>query len=380
MEPIYLDHAATTPLHPQVLEAMLPYLQQEHGNPSSLHRFGRNTKSALDRARSQIADCFHVTPREIIFTSGGTEADNYAVIGAAMANRDKGRHVITSSIEHHAVLDACAYLEQIGFEVTYLPVDQTGRVEVKELEKSLRDDTILVSIMYGNNEVGTLQPIREIGELLREREVLFHSDAVQAFGSLPLDLRELPVDLLSVSSHKINGPKGVGALYVRSNVHIQPLLWGGNQERKKRAGTENVYGIVGFGDAARLAVSQVEEKRVLYEQLRSTMIGVWQEEGIDYTINGHPEWHLPHILNVSFPGTDTETLLMNLDLEGVAVSSGSACTSGSLQRSHVLKAMQLDPDVIRSAIRFSFGYGNTVEQVGEAARITARVVTRLLRK
>ncbi|MBO8173469.1 MAG: cysteine desulfurase [Bacillaceae bacterium] len=378
MADIYLDHAATTPIHPDVVEAMLPYLHEKHGNPSSLHRFGRTTRSALDQARETVAASLGASPREITFTSGGTEADNFAVIGVAMANRDRGKHIITSQIEHHAVLDAMHFLEENGFDVTYLPVDKTGTVDLNALREAVRDDTILISIMYGNNEVGTIQPIEEIGEIAREHEIYFHSDCVQAYGMLPLDVQKLPVDLISVSSHKINGPKGVGALYAARNVKLAPILFGGNQERQRRAGTENVSGIVGFASAVAITLEEMAERRQKYEQFRRTMLDVWEKEAIDFVVNGHPERYLPHILNVSFPGTDTETMLMKMDLAGIAVSSGSACTSGSLQRSHVLKAMQVEPERLMSAIRFSFGLGNTEDEVQEAARKTADIVKRSL--
>jgi cysteine desulfurase len=379
-ETIYLDHAATTPVHPRVVEAMQPYLTQIYGNPSSLHGYGRDSRMALEKARDEIARFMDADPQTLIFTSGGTEADNTAIIGVAMANRERGKHVITSQVEHHAVLQACEYLEQLGFEVTYLPVDETGMVRVEDVKQALRPDTILVSVMYGNNEVGTIQPIEEIGLLLREHGVYFHTDAVQAFGVLPLKLRELPVDMLSVSAHKINGPKGVGALYLRRNVTFLPHLHGGSQERKRRAGTENVAGIVGFAEAVKVVVEEMEQRVEKYLQMREAMLRVWREEGIAFHVNGHPEQCLPHILNVSFPGVHTETMLMNLDLAGIAASSGSACTSGSLEISHVLQAMCLRDELTQSAIRFSFGMTNTVEEAARAAKTTAEIVHRLVRR
>jgi cysteine desulfurase len=376
---IYLDHAATTPVHPRVAEAMHPYLTNVYGNPSSLHGFGREARMGLERARDRIAHILGAEPQTIVFTSGGTEADNMAIIGGAMAQQDRGRHVITSSVEHHAVLHACAHLEQLGFEVTYLPVDETGMVSLEELKQAVRPDTVLVSIMYGNNEVGTIQPIEEIGRFLRERNIVFHTDAVQAFGVMPLNVSELPVDMLSVSAHKINGPKGVGALYLGRKVPIQPHLHGGKQERNRRGGTENLAGIVGFAEAAEIAAREMEERVAKYRQMREAMLAVWREAGIAYHVNGHPERHLPHILNVSFPGVHTETMLMNLDLAGIAAASGSACTSGSLELSHVLQAMCLDDPVMRSAVRFSFGITNTVEEVKQAAQTTADIVKRVAR-
>jgi cysteine desulfurase len=375
---IYLDHAATTPLSPRVLEAMLPYLQGVYGNPSSIHSFGREARMAVDRARLQVARALNAEPGEILFTSGGTEADNLAVIGTALAAREQGkRHIITSTIEHHAVLDACKYLERIGFDVTWLPVDRTGRVNAEEVRRVLRRDTALISVMYGNNETGTLQPVEEIGSIARERGVLFHSDAVQAFGVEDLDVKQLPVDLLTVSAHKINGPKGVGALFIGRNVKLIPRAFGGSQERRRRPGTENVAGIVGFGVAAEMAAENRERHRREMENLRRRMVEGLEREGVEFVVNGHPEQRLPHILNVSFPGVDTETLLMNLDLEGIACASGSACTSGTLEVSHVLKAMSVGDERAHSAIRISFGTGNTEEEIGRAAQTIARVVRRL---
>ncbi|MEJ8545678.1 IscS subfamily cysteine desulfurase [Brevibacillus borstelensis] len=378
-ERIYLDHAATTPVHPRVVEAMHPFLTEVYGNPSSVHGFGREARQALEGARDAIARFLDADPQTLVFTSGGTEADNMAIIGGAMAQRERGRHVITSSIEHHAVLHACEHLEQLGFEVTYLPADKTGMISVDELKKAVRPDTVLVSIMYGNNEVGTIQPIEEMGTYLREREIVFHTDAVQAAGVLPINVNKLPVDMMSVSAHKINGPKGVGALYLGRKVPFTPYLHGGSQERKRRAGTENLASIIGFAEAAKIAQEEMAERVAKYRQMRAAMLQCWEEEGISFQVNGHPEKHLPHILNVSFLGVHTETMLMNLDLQGVAAASGSACTSGSLELSHVLKAMCLDDPVAQSAIRFSFGITNTVEEAERAARKAAEVVHRLKR-
>ncbi|MDA8353423.1 MAG: cysteine desulfurase family protein [Firmicutes bacterium] len=375
---IYLDHAATTPVHPEVKEAMLPYLEQQFGNPSSIHGFGREIRNAVDRARDQIAGALHAAPGQVIFTSGGTEADNLALIGVARALREQGKdHVVTTQIEHHAVLDTCEFLEEIGFRVTYVPVDATGLVSMNELRQAVDDRTALISVMYGNNEVGTLQPVEEIGAFAREQGILFHSDAVQAFGVEPLDVQRLPVDLLTISSHKINGPKGVGALYVDRDVPLRPLAHGGQQERRRRAGTENVPGIVGFGRAAQIAMGNREQYREHTSRCRQAMLEELESAGVTFTVNGHPERHLPHILNLSFPGADTEVMLMNLDLEGIACASGSACTSGTLELSHVLKAMHLPDEILRSAIRFSFGRGNTEEEVRQAAQTIAATVKRL---
>lgn len=378
---IYLDHAATTPVHPAVAEAMRPYLEDKFGNPSSLHRVGRIVRQAIDEAREVIASCLHADSSELIFTSGGTEADNLAVFGTAWAARERGmgNHVVTSSIEHHAVLDTCEFLEKMGFRVTYLPVNRHGEVDLDALEAALTDQTVLVSVMLGNNEVGTRQPIETIGSLVRERGAFFHTDAVQAMALESLDCRTLPVDLITISAHKINGPKGVGALYVSRRVPIEPLLHGGSQERRRRGGTENVAGIVGFKEAVMLSRQSMKERFEHYQGLRQTMIREFVERlGSErVVINGHPERVYPHILNVSFPGVDSETLLIRLDLEGVAASSGSACTAGSLQASHVLVAMGLEEDLIRSAVRFSFGHDTTEEEVVQAAKIVADIVQSL---
>ncbi|MGN7468498.1 cysteine desulfurase family protein [Brevibacillus sp. SAFN-007a] len=376
---LYFDHAATTPVHPRVLAAMTPYLTQVFGNPSSVHGAGREARKALEQARDAIASFMDADPQSLIFTSGGTEADNMAIIGGAMAQRERGRHVITTQIEHHAVLHACEYLEQAGFEVTYLPVDETGTVRLEDVKQAVRPDTVLVSIMYGNNEVGTIQPIEEIGEFLREKGIIFHTDAVQAFGVLPIRARQLPVDMLSVSAHKINGPKGVGALYLGRKVPVMPILHGGSQERKRRAGTENLAGIVGFAEAAKVAAEEMADRVAKYKRMKAAMLAVWEETKIAYQVNGHPTNVLPHILNVSFPGVHTETMLMNLDLARIAAASGSACTSGSLELSHVLVAMRLKEEIARSAIRFSFGMTNTVEEARQAAQTVAEIVRRLVR-
>ncbi|MFD2369815.1 cysteine desulfurase family protein [Brevibacillus sp. GCM10020057] len=377
---MYFDHAATTPVHPRVVEAMMPYLTQVFGNPSSVHGFGREARKALEQARDQIAAFMDAEPQSLIFTGSGTEADNLAIIGGAMAQRERGRHIITSRIEHHAVLHACEYLEQAGFEVTYLPVDKTGMVRLADLQEAVRPDTVLVSIMYGNNEVGTIQPIVEIGTFLREKGIVFHTDAVQAFGVLPISVRELPVDMLSVSAHKINGPKGVGALYLARKTPISPIVHGGSQERKRRAGTENLAGIVGFAEATRVTAEEMDARVAKYRRMKEEMESVWKLTGIAYRINGHPEAVLPHIFNVSFIGAHTETMLMNLDLANIAASSGSACTSGSLELSHVLRAMNLDDAIAQSAIRFSFGITNTVEEARKAAHAVAQIFYRLVKR
>ncbi|EDX68468.1 cysteine desulfurase [Bacillus cereus] len=378
MERIYLDHAATSPTHPEVVEKMIPYMTETFGNPSSIHFYGRQTRHAVDEARRACARSIHASPNEIIFTSGGTEADNLALIGVARANRHKGNHIITTQIEHHAILHTCELLEREGFEVTYLPVDETGRVQVSDIQKALTEETILVSVMFGNNEVGTMQPIAEIGKLLKEHQAYFHTDAVQAYGLVEINVKEFGIDLLSISAHKINGPKGVGFLYAGTNVKFEPLLIGGEQERKRRAGTENVPSIVGLQHAILLAEKTREQKNAQYEEFKDIMVSVFQNEGITFEVNGNLEYRLPHVLNISFTGMNIEPFLVNLDLAGIAVSSGSACTAGSIDPSHVLVAMfGKDSDQIRSSVRFSFGLGNTKEQIEKAAYETVKIVKRL---
>lgn len=380
MDRIYLDHAATSPVHPDVVERMIPFMTEVFGNPSSIHYFGRQSRHAVDEARALVAKSIGAKETEVIFTSGGTEADNMALIGTAMANRDRGRHIITTAIEHHAVLRACQYLEKQGFDVTYLPVDEHGKVSPADVKAALRDDTILVSIMFANNEVGVLQPIREIGELLKEHQAYFHTDAVQAYGLVPMDVNEHHIDLLSVSGHKINGPKGIGALYARETVKLSPLFYGGEQERKRRAGTENVAGIAGLAKAVEIAQETMKQKQGEYRLLRETMLSIFAESGIDFAVNGSEDG-LPHIVNVAFPGTNVESMLVNLDLAGIAASSGSACTAGSIDPSHVLVAMfGKESERIRSSIRFSFGLGNTKEQIERAATETVKIVKRLTNK
>lgn len=379
MNLIYLDHAATTPMHPAVLEAMLPFYNDYFGNPSSTHSFGRAARTALNTARDSIAAALGCAPSTLIFTSGGTESNNMALFGALHALKGQKKHVITTTIEHHAVLHPCERLEQLGYEVTYVPVDQTGLIRVEDVEAAIRPDTALISVMYGNNEVGTLLPVREVGELARERGIVFHVDGVQALGKIAIDVSNLPVDLMSLSAHKIHGPKGVGVLYAAPKARLAPYLLGGSQERKRRAGTENVAGIAGFAKAVELAVTNLAELQLNADKLRQIMVSVFQQElgPTGFILNGHPEKRLPHILNVSFPGVSTETLLMSLDIEGIAAASGSACTSGSLEISHVLKAMHLPESVTSSAVRFSFGMGNSKEQIETAAQKTATIVKRL---
>lgn len=378
MDRIYLDHAATSPMHPNVVEKIVPYMTEFFGNPSSIHHFGRQSRHALDEARHSIAKTIGAKPTEIIFTSGGTEADNLGIIGVALANKDKGTHIITTAIEHHAVLHSCNYLESLGFEITYLQVDEDGKISLDDLKSALRPSTILVSIMFGNNEVGSIQPIKEIGSLVAEHQAYLHTDAVQAFGVVPIDVNELNVDLLSVSGHKINGPKGIGFLYAREGRKMTPNLYGGEQERKRRAGTENVAGIVGLSDAVVLSVANLDKKNREYLVFKNKFVEVLKQQEIEFSINGQLEDGLPHILNIYFPGTNVESMLVNLDMAGIAASSGSACTAGSIDPSHVLVAMYgKSSDRVASSIRFSFGYGNTIEQVEQAAMETSKIVKRL---
>ncbi len=378
MKPIYVDHAATSPTHPAVVDAMIPYFYENFGNPSSIHQFGRKSRQAVDEARAFLAGTINATEKEIIFTSGGTEADNLAVLGYVMANQNKGNHVITTSIEHHALLHTCHHLEKNDFEITYLPVDENGLISIKDLEDSIKEETILVSIMFGNNEVGTIQPIMQIGELLNEKNIAFHTDAVQAYGIEEIDVKQMHIDFLSVSAHKVNGPKGTGFLYAKNERYLQPHLHGGEQERKRRAGTENVAGIVGLKHAVEIALNEREVKRKQYLSFRDKMIAVFKEQEVEFKINGSASSFLPHILNVSFPGVSVESLLVNLDLVGVAASSGSACTAGSIEPSHVLVAMfPKDKDRVMSSIRFSFGLGNTLDDIERVALETAKVVKRI---
>lgn len=377
MKTIYLDHAATSPIHPEVIAVMHEAMATVYGNPSSIHGAGRTARKIMDAARSRFAKSIGAMDTEIIMTSGGTESDNTAIFGTAYARSSEGKHIITTQIEHHAVLYACVQLEKQGFEVTYLPVDVSGRVRIEDVTAALRDDTILVTIMYGNNEVGTKQQIAEIGALLQDHPATFHTDAVQAFGIEKLDVDALSVDLLSVSAHKLNGPKGVGFLYQRTGTKLVPSFVGGSQEKKRRAGTENVPAIVGFAKAAELAQADMDDKAALFASFRETFLHVLHRENISFKINGDVSYCMPHVLNVSFDGMDVESFLVNLDLAGIYASSGSACTAGSLDPSHVLVAMygKHAPE-LRNSIRFSFGLGLALEDVQEAAEKTAKIVKR----
>ncbi|MBC1974851.1 cysteine desulfurase [Listeria booriae] len=378
MERVYLDHAATSPIHPEVVQAMLASFTNNYGNPSSIHYAGREARKSLDEARATVAQSIQADEREIVFTSGGTEGDNIALIGAALANKERGTHIITTAIEHPAVLETCKYLETQGFTVTYLPVDGDGVISLADFDAALTDETVLVSVMYGNNEIGSVQPIREIGVRLADHQALFHTDAVQAFGMFDMDVAHLGVDLLTVTAHKINGPRGIGFLYVKNGVNLVYPFHGGEQERKRRAGTENLPGICGLAEAVRIAQESRKQKRSDFTEYKQVFVDTFEEAGIAFEVNGKLEKSLPQVMNVRFPGVSVEQLLMNLDMEGIAVSSGSACTAGTVDPSHVLVALfGEDHDGVRESIRISFGLGNTYEEMEQVAAEIVKVVERL---
>ncbi len=374
---IYMDNSATTPLRREVLDAMMPYLTEEFGNASSIYSTGRSARAAVDAARETVANALGAKPAEIYFTACGSEADNWAIKGVAYACQSKGKHIITSAIEHHAVLHTVQYLEKQGFEVTYLPVDETGLVSPADLEAAIRPDTILVSIMFANNEIGTIQPIAELVKITKAHGVLFHTDAVQAIGNVEIDVKTLGVDMLSVSAHKISGPKGVGALYVRTGVRLDNFMHGGAQERSRRAGTENVAGIVGFAKAMELATTDIEAHIQKLTAMRERLItGI--EEKIPYCrLNGHREQRLCTNVNFSFRYIEGEALLLMLDMYGIAASSGSACTSGSLDPSHVLLAIGLPHEIAHGSLRLSLGDMNTQEEVDKVIEALVPIVQRL---
>lgn len=378
MEVIYLDHAATTPVHEEVIERMYTLEKEVFGNPSSIHALGRKAKFYLDEARSYLANSIHANEKEIIFTSGGTEANNLAIIGTALENEYKGNHIITSAQEHHAILHIMQYLQKLGFHVTYLPVNETGQVNVQDVERALTDQTILVSVMTANNETGVIQPIEDIANVLKDHQAFFHTDAVQAYSMLDINVKEIGIDLLTTSGHKLNGPKGIGFLYAKDTVPLKQMQYGGLQEKTKRPGTENLVGAVGFYTAAKLAMENKQVNIAMYQSYKEAFINTLTKTEIEFDINGDVESAIPTIINISFPGTKVDVLLTNLDLEGVAASSGSACTAGSLEPSHVLKAMYNSrSERMNNSIRFSFGSANTIENVKEAAKRVANVVKRL---
>ena len=380
MRRIYLDHNATTPVHPEVLEAMLPFMTDQFGNGSSIHTYGREARNAIDDAREQVAALINAkSPSEIVFTSTGTEADNYAIKGIAelQQSRNGGNHIITSSIEHHAVLHTCQYLEKRGFEITYLPVDRYGQIQLNDLREAIRDETILISIMHANNETGTIEPIGEICKIAEERRIPVHTDAVQSVGKLPVDVQALGVSMLSLSAHKIYGPKGIGALYLRRGTRLENLLHGGSHERNRRAGSENVPSIVGIGAAAALAKknreANLEHLNHLTGKLRQGL-----HEGIDRIHeNSDPENSLPGTLNISFEYIEGESLILRLDMEGICVSTGSACTSGSMEPSHVLAALGLPPQLAQGTVRFSLGKDNTEAEIDEVIEKVPKVVEQM---
>lgn len=374
---IYLDNNATTPLHPEVLKAMLPYYEDGYGNASSIHSKGKEAKRCIEASRARLANLIGARPENIIFTSGGTESDNFAIKGIAFANKDKGNHIITSSIEHLAVGSTCSYLKSHGFEVTFLRVDKYGMVDPAEVKSAITNKTILVSIMHANNEVGTIQPIKDIAKIVKEKGIYFHTDAVQTFGRIPVNVEALGVGMLSLSAHKINGPKGVGLLYVRDGVKIDPFHHGGHHERSLRAGTENVPGIAGFAKAAEICLLNMEEKSQRLSLLRDTLHNGLAGEIERIFLNGHPSARLPGTLNLSFEAVEGESLLINFDLKGICASTGSACTAGLSELSHVLVAMKVDPQLAQGSVRFSLGAFNTEEEINYCIEEIPKIVKRL---
>lgn len=377
MRKVYFDHSATTATAPEVASQMVEYMTNTFGNPSSVHAFGREAKKAIIHARKQVADLIGAQPEEILFTSGGTEGDNMALRGIAEANKKRGKHIITTQIEHHAILHTCEALEKEGYRVTYLPVDEYARVNPQDVADAISDDTILISVMFANNEVGTIQPIAEIGKIAKEKGIYFHTDAVQAVGNYPIDVNEYGIDLLTISSHKFHGPKGIGALYIRKGVRIKPILFGGAQEKTLRPGTENTSGIVGLGKAAELAQAELTDKINRVQKLRDKLIAGITERIPEAKLNGHPMLRMPGNVNFSFRYIEGESLLLNLDLKGIAASSGSACTSGSLDPSHVLLAMGITHEIAHGSLRLSLGRENTEEDVDYCLEVLPEIVARL---
>lgn len=375
---LYMDYSATTPVKKEVLDEMMPYLTDYFGNASSFHLFGREAKSALDKAREQVANLVNSKTNEIYFTAGGTESDNWALEGVAYAHREKGNHIITSKIEHHGILHTCEYLEKHhGFEVTYLDVDSEGKVRIEDLEAAIKDTTILISIMFANNEIGTIQPIKEIGEIAKKHKILFHTDAVQAAGNIPIDVKELNIDLMSMSSHKIYGPKGIGALYIKTGTKLHTFVHGGAQEKRRRAGTENIPSIVGYGKAAEIAKANMQNHIETLTNLRAKLIdGILAK--IPYTrVNGSMEDRLPGNVNFSFEFIEGEGILLMLDMLGIAASSGSACTSGSLDPSHVLMAIGLPHEIAHGSLRLSIGDFTTVDDIDYIIEQLPAIIERL---
>ena len=377
MKNIYMDHNATTPVHPEVVEAMLPYYTEDYGNASSVHAFGRKARGAMEEAREKVSKLIGAQPREVIFTSGGTESDNAAIAGIAFENSRKGKHIITSLVEHHAVMNTCKHLETHGFRVSYLGVDRYGMIDPDDVRKAIADDTALITIMYANNEIGAVEPLQEIGKIAKEKGILLHTDAVQAVGKIPVNVDELGVDLMSMSAHKLYGPKGIGVLYMRRGTRMEPLIRGGHHERNRRAGTSNVPSMVGFGKAAEIAISDMEEEgKRLWKLTEKLKAGLQAELEYVYA-NSHPTERLPNTMNLSFDFLEGESIVLNLDMKGVAVSTGSACTSGSLEPSHVLMALGLPPATAQGAIRFSLGRANTEADVDYVVAELPPIIKRL---
>ena len=377
MRRIYLDHAATTPTRPEVVEAMLPYFTDAFGNPSSIYSYGQEARGAVEEARTKVAELIGARNEEIIFTSGGTEADNFALEGVAYANERKGNHIITTSIEHHAVMEVCKFLERRGLKITCLPVDEYGLVDPDDVKKAITDKTILISVMHANNQVGTIEPVEEIGKIAREAGVCFHTDAVQTLGHIPVNIDKLKVDLLAISGHKFYGPKGVGVLYVRKGTRLVSLMHGGEQEKRRRAGTENVPAIVGLGKAVELAGQEMGKEAEQLAYLRDKLIKGLVEKIDHIRLNGHPTKRLPNNVNVSVDFVEGESMLLNLDLEGICASTGSACSSASLEPSHVLLALGLPAEQAHGSLRFTLGRGNTEADVERVLEVLPVIVARL---
>lgn len=377
MKRIYLDHAATTPTDSEVLKEMLPFFSDAFGNPSSIHSFGQETRAIVEEARDKIATLISSRSEEIVFTGGGTEADNFAIKGVAFANEGKGDHIITTSIEHHAVIESCKFLERRGFSITYLPVAIDGLVDPQEVKNAITDKTILISVMHANNEVGTIEPLTEIGRIAREEGIYFHTDAVQTVGHIPVNVDELGIDLLAMSAHKLYGPKGVGALYIRKGTKLIPFIHGGEQERRRRAGTENVPAIVGFGKAAEIAQREMDSVAKQLVHLRGKLIEGMMERIEHIHLNGHPTYRLPNNVNVSVEFVEGESMILNLDLEGIAASTGSACSSSSLEPSYVLLAMGFPQELAHGSLRFSLGRETSEQDIDRVLEVLPGIITKL---
>ncbi|CAG0947396.1 cysteine desulfurase [Anaerolineae bacterium] len=377
MNRIYFDHNATTPVLDEVFEAMVPFLKDQWGNPSSIHWAGRGTRKAVEDARERVSALLNCAPLELIFTSSGTEGDNHAIKGLAWAQKSKGNHIITTKVEHPAVLSTCKQLQKEGFEVTYLDVDKDGLLDLEELKKAITPKTILITVMYANNETGVLFPIKEIGQIAKERAVAFHTDAVQAAGKIKIDVADLNVDLLTISGHTLYGPKGVGALFIKRGTRLVPIIHGGHQERNRRGGTENVAGIVAMGKAAEIAMRDMEKETAHLKMLTERLEKGMAEKVPHIKVNGHPDRRLPNTSNISFEFVEGESLLLNLDMKGIAASSGSACTSGSLEPSHVLVSMGLSHELSHGSVRFSLGKSNTAEEIDYLLEIMPPIVERM---